>query len=221
MNRKTVLIVVAIGIFVAQGVSSLMLRRDPFLPSPPPLINLPLRLGAWSQLTEEVVAPEALDMLGPDDYLARMYRTSSDPQDAELFVAYYKTQLGAKNAHDPKVSLPGAGWNPVDSHLTRVSVGAAGSIPVNYYRIKKNEREQVVLYWFQTLRGVYTGEQQLKAHRVWDAIVDNRTDMALVRIIVPVSASGIPAADASATKLAQVVYTQMLSYFPPTEKASS
>ncbi len=221
MNRNRVLTAAAIGIFLAQAVSSSILRRDPFLPSPPPLLNLPLKLGNWSQVTEETVAPEALDMLGPDDYLARIYRTAHDPAQAELFIAYYKTQLRAKNAHDPKVCLPGAGWNPIASHVTSLSTGSTATFPANYYRIKKNDDEQVVLYWFQTLRGVYTGEQQLKAHRVWDAIVDNRTDMALVRIVVPVTRAGVSAADASATKLAQVVYTQMLSYFPPTKKARS
>ena len=220
MNRNTLLLVSAIGIFVAQAISSKMLSREPFLPSPPPLVNLPMKLGSWLQVSDETVPPEALTMLGPDDYIARIYRTDQDPRQAELFVAYYKTQLRSKNAHDPKVCLPGAGWNPVASHLTRISTAHA-TIPVNYYRIKKSDQEQVVLYWFQTLRGVYTGEQQLKAHRVWDAIVDNRTDMALVRVIVPVTDAGIAAADASAAKLAQVVFTQMLSYFPLPEKAGS
>jgi hypothetical protein len=95
------------------------------------------------------------------------------------------------------------------------------SFLANYYRIKKDESEQVVVYWFQTPKGVYTFEQQLRGHRVLDAILDNRTDMALVRIIVPVSEKDVSTADASAIRLAQSVYTSMLPYFPPTEKTGS
>src|SRR5665213_3501728 len=67
--------------------------------------------------------------------------------------------------------------------------------PVNYYRIKKGRAERTVNCWFQTFNGVYTSEQQRKAHRVWDAVFDNSTDMVPVRLIVPVTASGIQVAD--------------------------
>jgi EpsI family protein len=221
MNRRTTLLAAVGLLFAVQAIVSQVLRRDPFLPSPPPLANLPVELGNWERRAEESVPPATLAALGPDDYLARQYEQPGDTAQAELFVAYYKTQLQTKNAHDPKVCLPGAGWNPVESHLARVTMADSGfSFPVNYYRIKKDENEQVVVYWFQTLKGVYTFEQQLRAHRVLDAILDNRTDMALVRIVVPVTES-VAAADASAMRLAQLVYKSMLPYFPPTEKTGS
>jgi EpsI family protein len=222
LTRGSTLLAGAVCILVAQAIASRVLHREPFLPSPPPLAELPLQMGAWSQSSEETIDSEALAMLGPDDSVVRTYQSPGGADQAELFVAYYKTQLRAKNAHDPKVCLPGAGWNPIESRLTRVSLpGSSFSFPANYYRIRKGESEQVVLYWFQTPKGVYTFEQQLRANRVWDAIRDNRTDMALVRVIVPVSAKGVESADASAAQLARVVYTQMLPYFPPTEKARS
>jgi EpsI family protein len=215
------LLAAALLVFAAQAISSRLLHREPFLPSPPPLTSVPFQLGNWSEDHEETVEAAAITVLGPDDYLARLYKVNGTEDQAELFVAYYKTQLRAKEAHDPKVCLPGAGWNPVASRVARIPFGAAKSFPANYYRIKKDDNEQVVLYWFQTFSGVYTLEQQLKAHRVWDAIVDNRTDMALVRVIVPVTPKGMQNADANATQLATAVYTQMLSYFPPTEKSGS
>jgi EpsI family protein len=219
MNRRSWLIPAAIAIFSTQAISSRVLQRDPYLPSPPRLADLPLELGEWVQLTDQAVAAEAIEVLGPDDYLARQYSNPSRSEQAELFVAYYKTQLRSKNAHDPKVCLPGAGWNPTESRLDHVTVAATGhSFPVNYYRIKKQDHEQVVLYWFQTPDNVYTFEQELRAHRVWDAILKNRTDMAMVRIIVPVSDKGVHEADNSALQLAQTVYTKMLPYFPATSK---
>jgi EpsI family protein len=227
MNRRTALLLALFAIFAVQAVSFRFLRREPFLPSPPPLSSLPLRLGDWERVAEETVPPETLDVLGPDDYLSRLYRIPGETGQAEIFVAYYKSQLSAKQAHDPKVCLPGSGWNPVESRLAHVTMPGSGfSFPVNYYRIKRDENVEVVVYWFQTLKGVYTFEQQLKAHRVLDAILDNRTDMALVRIVVPVaenspSEQAVANADKSAMRLAQSVYASMLPYFPPTEKTGS
>jgi EpsI family protein len=221
VTRRAVLLTAAVFLFSVQAISSRFLRREPYLPSPPPLASLPPQLGVWSQVKEESVEPDALNILGPDDFLARAYRRSGDAGQADLFIAYYKTQLQDKNAHDPKVCLPGSGWNPTASRLDRVPLGAGKSFPANYYRIKRDDNEQVVLYWFQTFSGVYTFEQQLKAHRVWDAIVDNRTDMALVRIVVPLTPEGAQPAEDRALQLAESVYTQMLSHFPPTEKSGS
>ena len=219
MTRRNVLMAAVVTIFIIQAIMSSTLRREPYLPSPPPLSNMPRQLGSWEWRADETIPPDTLTALGPDDYLARQYRGHDDPEPAELFVAYYKTQLQSKNAHDPKVCLPGSGWNPVESRLDRVQLpGSRYSFPVNYYRIKKEESEQVVVYWFQTPKGVYTFEQQLRAHRVLDAIIDNRTDMALVRIIVPVARQGVSAANTSAIGFAQSVYKSMLPYFPPTEK---
>jgi EpsI family protein len=215
------MVATAIFLFAAQALSSRFLERQPYLPSPPPLVNLPLQIGSWAQVHEERVDPEAITALGPDDFLARLYRAKASSDQAEVFVAYYKTQLRSKNAHDPKVCLPGAGWNPTASRVADIPLNASSSFPVNYYRIKKDDAEAVVLYWFQTFRAVYTHEQQLKAHRVWDAIMDNRTDMALVRIMVPLTDTGQQKADANATQFAKDIYFQMLSYFPPTEKSGS
>jgi len=222
MTRREALTVAAASIFAAQASASFFLRRDPFMPSPPPLAALPLELGGWTQVVEETIAPEALEALGPDDFLARVYQQPATKDRADLFVAYYKTQLRTKNAHDPKVCLPGSGWNPIDSRQDVITIPDSGhSFPVNYYRIRKDDTEQLVLYWFQTRKGVYTFEQQLRVHRLWDAVVDNRTDMALVRIIVPVNPGSFAVAENNARRVAQLIYTQMLAYFPPAEKAVS
>ncbi len=217
--RAPRLVAGAMCILAIQAVASYCLHRDPYLPSPPPLAALPLRLGDWMQTRDNSIEPEVLLMLGPDDVLAREYQLGTGREQASLFIAYYKTQLRSRNAHDPKVCLPGAGWNPTVSRV--IQVPAAHSFPANYYRIARDGSQAIVLYWFQTYNGIYTFEQQLRAHRLIDSVIDNRTDMALVRIVIPVGEAGLPAADARATELAQLLYAQMLSYFPSKEKTGS
>jgi EpsI family protein len=220
--RAPRLIAGAISILAIQAAASYWLHREPYLPSPPPLAALPLRLGDWTQSRDSSVEPDALVMLGPDDALVREYQLGGGRETASVFVAYYKTQLRSRNAHDPKVCLPGSGWNPTLSRVIEVPAAPhARSFPVNYYRIVREGNQAVVLYWFQTYNGVYTFEQQLRAHRLIDAVIDNRSDMALVRIIIPIGEAGVQTAGARATDLAQFLYAQMLSYFPPKEKARS
>ncbi len=221
-RRSRILTACAMAILAAQALGSYTFTREPFLPAPPPLFTFPGRLDSWQQLKDIALEPEVQQALGPDDSLIRDYQVAGDKRDASLFVAYYKSQLRSRNAHDPKVCLPGAGWNPQESHLVNIPIpNSSKSLSVNYYRIAKSGQEAVVLYWFQTHSGVYAFEQQLKFRRMIDAVVDRRTDMALVRIIVPVGAAGVAGADADANQLAQLIYKQMLPYFPSKEKVGS
>jgi EpsI family protein len=219
-RRSDILMAGAIFILMAQAISSYALHREPFLPSPPSLVSFPLRLGNWTQVQDGTVEPDVRDLLGADDLLVRQYQPSVGPAQAEVFVAYYKTQLRNKNVHDPKVCLPGAGWNAKASRVAEITPAGSKPFLANYYRIAKGENEAVVVYWFQTYNGVYIFEQQLRFHRMLDTIFDNRTDMALVRIVVPIAGSGIAAADAAAMQLAPLCYRQMLQYFPLKESSA-
>jgi EpsI family protein len=218
MTRHAAVLTAAVTILAAQAVASFALHRDVQLPSPPPLVDLPLRLGNWAQIVDEQIGADVIQMLGPDDLLSRRYQVTGTTSTADLFVAYYKTQMRGKNAHDPKVCLPGAGWNPIDSRVVQVSIPGTNSIPVNYYVISKDDDREVVLYWFQTPRGIYSSEQDLKVHRVLDLFRDDRTDMALVRVIVPVRDQGVDGAAADATGLVQLIYPAMTAYLPPAKK---
>jgi EpsI family protein len=218
IERRKWLLWGGVVILAAQAAASYALERKPFLPVTPPLSNLPMRLGNWAFTQDGVIEPEVLEMLGPDDALTREFQLAGSATRSSLFVSHYKTQLRAKNAHDPKVCLPGSGWNPRVSRVMDVRLPDGATFPVNYYRIAKGDAEAVVLYWFQTHDQALVYEQQLRAHRVWSAIRENRTDMALVRIVMPVDENGVEVADRRAVELATLVYPEMRPYFPAAEK---
>ena len=77
-----------------------------------------MAIGEWNQFQDGVLDPEAYAVLAPDDVLNRTYRDASAANDLSLFIAYYKTQLRAKNAHDPKVCL--CDWEGIRSSAWRV-----------------------------------------------------------------------------------------------------
>ncbi len=220
-GRQVWLLWGGVAILAAQAAASYSLERKPFLPVTPPLATLPQQLGNWSFTQDGVIEPEVLEMLGPDDALTREFRLAGSDTRFSLFVSHYKTQLRAKNAHDPKVCLPGSGWNPRASRVLDVRLPDGSTFPVNYYRIAKGSAEAVVLYWFQTHDQVLVFEQQLRAHRVWSAIRENRTDMALVRIVLPVDENGVEVAERRAVDLATLVYPEMRPFFPAQEKKGS
>jgi EpsI family protein len=216
MTRHTGIIGAALLLLTAQAALTHRLSRTEFIPSPGPIAeNIPATIGDWSRFQDGVLDPEVYEMLAPDDVLNRTYRDPAASSELNLFIGYYKTQLRAKNAHDPKVCLPGAGWNPLISKQIPITVaGVAEPVNVNYYVISKNGEQAVVLYWFQNYKTAYTTEQGLKYSRVLDNILENRTDMALVRIVISATKPGIEPATAKAIDFARLLYPSLEKQFP-------
>jgi EpsI family protein len=211
----TRLALTGIGILAIQGVLMFALSRPENLPSPPPLADFPSSIGRWEAAGENILEPDVIEMLTPDDVLNRDYIDADQTATVSLFIAYYKTQLKAAHAHDPKVCLPGSGWNPVVSKTIEIPAGESNpSFLVNYYVIAKEPLKAVVVYWYQIYDRVVAQEQVLRLNRVFDALRVHRTDMALVRIVVPVEPGDLDLATSRASLFAESIYPLLRRQFP-------
>ena len=95
--------------------------------------------------------------------------------------------------HSPLNCMPGAGWEPVGQDTrrnTRAPLGepaSAGAPPmINRVIVQKGLDRQLVLYWYQAHGRIVASEYWGKVYTVVDAIRLNRSDGAMVRIIVPI-----------------------------------
>ena len=205
-----------LGILALQGVLMLALSRAEYLPSPPPLIDFPSSFGEWQSVRDIDMEPQVLEMLTPDDVLNRDYINGENTATLSLFVAYYKTQHKAGQAHDPKVCLPGSGWNPIISKTVEIPASDSNtSFPANYYVIEKDPHKALVIYWYQSYNRIVAQQQFLKLDRVIDTVKGHRTDMALVRIVVPIEAGDLAGATDRATRFAQSISPLLGRQFPP------
>ena len=91
---------------------------------------------------------------------------------------------------------------------------AAGAIKVNRYLADKNSQRTVILYWYQTPRRVIAGELAAKFWLAADALRDQRTDTALVRVTAWPVSGGDEAATAVATRFARNLYPMLREYLP-------
>jgi EpsI family protein len=196
-----------------QGALMVSLGHPEYLPSPPPLSEFSSSIGTWRENGGSNLEPAVYEMLAPDDYLNRNYADPARHLNVNLFIAYYKTQYKAKGAHDPKICLPGSGFNPIASKTIEIPT-KMGKITANYYLIAKNSAKDVVVYWYQTHDRAFTGDQGLHFSRLFETFTTNRTDMALVRVVVPVLGENItPAAD-QAVEFVQSAYNSIMRQFP-------
>lgn len=181
--------------------------------------SFPMQLNGWTGQELPPFEPQILAILGVDDYLTRAYY-SPTRAGAGLYIGYYKSQRQGDAIHSPLNCLPGAGWEPVTrADLTIPIATAAGTstISVNRYVIEKGAERQLVLYWYQSHGRVVASEYWSKFYLVRDAVKLNRTDAALVRVMVPIAPNADGAegrAERQAVDFVKVLYPELPGYIP-------
>ena len=148
--------------------------------------EFPSRLGEWRGRVQRMQSI-LVDKLNFDDYILADYQRSTGEQ-VNLYVAYYESQRAGSSIHSPSSCLPGGGWKMQDFRQVTVDDIHINGRPLRVNRsiIKKGEAKQLVYYWFQGRGRVLTNEYLVKLHLLTDGITMNRSDGALVRLVMPV-----------------------------------
>jgi EpsI family protein len=188
--------------------------RTEYVPPSRALAQVPRQLGPWNMVAEGYVDKETQAVLRADDTLNRVYKDSSTGAESSLFVAAFRTQRNGKAPHSPKNCLPGAGWTQLTSDHFPIDVGLAAPILVNRYVIVRGDERNLVLYWYQSRDRVVADEFKAKFWVVADAMRLNRTDTALVRVIVNVSNNNVEAATGAATGFVRSFFDTLRQYLP-------
>jgi EpsI family protein len=179
-----------------------------------PLAELPAQLSGWSMFEEGVIEQEIQDVLKADELLNRSYINEGKSAGAHLFVAYYQSQRTGRAPHSPKNCLPGSGWLPSVQDIVRIPVGARGDIEVNRYIIQKGDAKSLVLYWYQSRDRTVASEYTAKFYVMADALRYNRTDTALIRVIVPIAGTDEAKAEQTATEFVQSFFNPLRQLLP-------
>jgi EpsI family protein len=180
--------------------------------------SFPMQLASWQATNDPPIDAQLLKVLGVDDYLSRVYR---EPGGAAvgLYMGFYDSQRQGDTIHSPLNCLPGAGWEPVrEGRLTIANADGAGTaITVNRYVVRKGLESLMVLYWYQGRGRVIASEYWSKLFLIHDAMRENRTDGALVRVIAPIDVraddDGV-AAERLAETFVRVLYPALPAYLP-------
>jgi EpsI family protein len=198
MSSRTRVIVV-LAVLAAAMVSVARANRAEEVPLRISLSLFPMQLGEWQGVQRPPFTQRVLEVLGLDDYLTRYYQNRSRDV-VDLYIGYWRSQQQGGAIHSPQNCLPGSGWEPVSQGILTFPdprTPGAPALSVNRYLIRKGTERQLVLYWYQSRGRIVGSEYWSKIYLVLDAARYNRTDAALVRLVVPV-ADGSPEAEARA-----------------------
>jgi EpsI family protein len=202
---------------VLLGTTLLLAARNAveYIPAHQPLDAFPYEVGDL-QGKNVPIDPSVSEALGPGQFLDREFKSPSSAEPPmELFVAYYPSQRTGDTIHSPQNCLPGSGWTPLQTGRIQIPQPNGQTVTVNRYIVAKGMDRILVLYWYQAHGRTTPSEYWGKIYLVTDAIKLNRTDGALVRIVVPIPHStdemrpGV-----RAVQFAQSVLQQLDSFIP-------
>jgi EpsI family protein len=209
---KSSAVLAATVLILLQGVLIYRAIRPESTPPALPLSQLPPTLGAWRLIQEGVVDADTREVLKADDLLNRYYGTGA--VGANLFVAAFRSQRDGKAPHSPKNCLPGSGWTPLTSDQLAIDVGRSEPIHVNRYVVAHGDERSLVLYWYQSRDRTIASEYTAKFWVVVDAMRLNRTDTALVRVVIPIVDKDEEAATKVASDFVRSFYGTLRGYLP-------
>ncbi len=189
--------------------------RNEIFPPRLALQSFPTQLSNWTG-TDITIEKDVLEVLGPGDFLLRVYQNPAEKQPfVDLFIAYFPSQRTGDAIHSPKHCLPGSGWLPVESSRVTLSLPGHSPFPANRYVIAKGDSRQLVLYWYWAHDRGVASEYWAKFYLVADSMRMNRSDGALVRITTPMySGETAEAAEQRLLPFAGDVAPLLDSYIP-------
>jgi len=152
-----------------------------------PLQSIQPPYGTYASV-DQVFAKDEVAVAGMTDYVAKVY-TAGGVAAFTTLVSYYDRQLQGRTIHSPRNCLPGSGWEVLSPGTRELHVGAKAHV-VNRYLLKNGSHVAMVLYWYQGRGRVVANEYDVKWNLLVDAAMLGRTEEALVRIVVPVQATG-------------------------------
>lgn len=202
---------------VLLGTALLLIARTSveYVPEHKPLDSFPFQIGGLHGVSLPI-DQSISEVLGPGQFLDREFRSRSSAEPPiDLFIAYYPSQRTGDTIHSPQNCLPGTGWTPLETGQIQIPGPNGRAITANRYIVGKGMDRVLVLYWYQAHGRTTPSEYWAKIYLVTDAIKSNRTDGALVRIVIPLpSSSAISQTEDRAVQFAQSVVQQLDTYIP-------
>ncbi len=201
-------------VLLAQAAVFYGFSRRENIPAHKPLDGFSLPGNTWILRQNVELDKDTLNILKADDILSRVYQDSTTGRLATLFVAYFETQRTGKAPHSPKNCLPGSGWVPSESGMIDIPIpGETQPIRVNRYVVARGPNQSVVLYWYESRNRVIASEYTAKIFTVTDAIRYNRSDTALVRVVVPIENGDTHTATQTAVSFVQSFFEPLRQIF--------
>ncbi len=203
-----ILLMLVAGLFVYRQPESVKVTKTPGLQS------FLERVPGYQVSPATPLDDATYTLLELDDYIQTRYQRNG--QVVDLYVGYYFTSDKVSAAHSPLVCFPGQGWtlSTPSQHSMQV-----GNNVINYEEMTATleQRQDLVLYWYQAHEKTVTKIYQNKLNALWNQLSGKKQEHAFVRVSIPIGQSGPEESRKFGRDFMEAFYPVFLAYInsPP------
>jgi len=179
--RQIVLTLILCFLFASSGWALKMLPSARNLPERTSFSSFPMQIGQW-QGKRHYISKEILDQLWADDYVSAIYIRPDLPNYINLLIPFYEYQGTRHTAHAPQSCMIGSGWALFNTSERLINMNPKGKIKIMTMTWEKENFKLLASYFFFQRGRVITNPWMNKFYLMWDMILKQRTDGALVRV---------------------------------------
>jgi len=173
----------AFVLLAAMG-SSLLAGREEYLPERMSLDYFPAGIGEWTARVDRL--PSIVEeVAGASEYFYGDF-TLLPGKVVNAYVSYYETQRHGQIPHSPKVCIPGGGWAIESLDPVLIKVRSGKSFEANRLVTSNGGQKVVSYYWLKQGSKEYRNEFLARLDLIRFALMENRTDGALIRLVTEV-----------------------------------
>jgi exosortase D (VPLPA-CTERM-specific) len=220
---RKLIYVVAVMLLVSTLVFSQTVEFKEKIPAKKSLDQFPLELANWSAEDRQFLEDKFLKVLNLSEYIMANY-INNGGKEVNFYMAYYESQSRGKSIHSPETCVPGSGWHFDKTSTVSITTKAGNSDKIKVRRavIRYGSSKQIVYFWFSQRGRILTNSYQLKFYNFWDALILQRTDGALIRLITPLYKNDtLSDADARLQNFVRDIMPVLNEYIPGKELAHS
>ena len=128
-----------------------------------PLDNISQTLPGWTGKTLPI-PPVVTELLAPDVAIQRQY-TNNVGQDVYVWAFYWGAGSVIKGYHHPDVCWGNKGFQATSQWIEPVALESKGTVPVTAREFHQGRERQIVFYWTQEGRRIWTDDDERVATR--------------------------------------------------------
>jgi EpsI family protein len=132
-----------------------------------PLDQIPMQIGRWEG-TDIPVPEEVAEMLTADAIVRRVYRDRELGYEVYAWVIFWSSRNMVKGYHHPDVCWPNRGFRLLNRDVQSVASGG-GTVPITTREFSRDTKRQLVLYWTQEGRRVWSAEDEERVQATGDS----------------------------------------------------
>lgn len=205
MDKKTFILILVTSL-VTFSTAAVIQYYQPDSEAVVSFADMPLTIANWVGQREEI--PQYVtDLLRPKDIFSASY-VNGRGQSVHLLFDFFISDGSFGGPHSPRNCLPGSGWQIIKVEERSISINGM-TIPAGRFRIRLNERQQVMDFWYVTSYGATASDYVFKLYSMLGSLSLKPREVAFIRFTAPGDPKSVEALDEFEKLIIPEIYSRL------------